>query len=234
MQLPQGLVEGNFLHRRNRFAAAVLVDGVLAVAHVPNSGRMAELLTPGAPVRLKPAPAGALRKTAYDLVLVRYQARWVCVDSRMPPALVVEAWRSGLLGELGGYQEVRGEVRFGKSRLDLCFRGEQGVCYVEVKSVNLVEDGLALFPYAPTVRGVRHLMELERALEVGHGAAVVFVVQRDDATALAPYREADPEFGKTLDRVVAQGVGAYAIACSVTEVAITPQKRIPVRVCSRD
>ena len=230
MQLSERLLRGSFLGRRNRFAADVLVDGRHATAHVPNSGRMEELLVEGASVLLNLAPALAERRTAFDLVLVRYQGRWVGVDSRMPPALAIEAWRSGLLPALAGYQSVRREVRFGESRLDLQFQGPQGLCYAETKSVNLVEEGLALFPDAPTSRGVRHLGELVRAVSDGHAAAAVFVIQRDDARALAPYEAADPQFARALRVAAAHGVGIYAIACSVTETAITPMSLVPVRL----
>ena len=228
MRLPGGLVLGTFTHRRNRFAAGVLVDGQACVAHVPNSGRMTELLVCGAPVMLEPAPSSPARRTAFTLALVEYEGRWVGVDSRMPPALVVEAWRKGLLPSLSRYPKVEREVRYGESRLDLRFEGVEGHCYVEAKSVNLVVDGVALFPDAPTVRGAKHLGELARAAGQGHGAAVVFVVQRDDATALAPHVAADPHFADQLRRAASRGVGVYGISCSVTSRAVTPVRQLPV------
>ena len=233
VRLPDGLVFGTFVRRRNRFAADVLVDGCEAVAHVPNSGRMTELLVNGATVLLEPAPRDTTRRTEFSLVLVRHQGRWVGVDSRLPPALLIEAWRRGLLDALGCYGHVRREVRYGGSRLDLLFEGPAGLCYVETKSVNLVVGGVALFPDAPTARGVRHLGELVRAVDSGHRAAAVFVIQRDDAVALSPHDEADPQFADALRRAVAQGVEAYAIACDVTSTVITPRRLVPVRLLSQ-
>jgi sugar fermentation stimulation protein A len=57
--------------------------------HVPNSGRLAELLLPGTPVFLTPRP-GAHRKTAFDLAFVPIPGEegWVCIDSRVPNLLV--------------------------------------------------------------------------------------------------------------------------------------------------
>jgi len=52
-----------------------------------------------------------------------------------------------------------------------------------------------LFPDAPTQRG-RHLGELARARAEGHRAAVVFVVQRNDAIRFSPHDEADLAFGR--------------------------------------
>ena len=230
MHLPSELLPATFVARRNRFAADVVLDGRRAVAHVPNSGRMSELLVPGCDVLLHPAPQPSARRIAYDLLLVRYHGRWVGVDSRMPPSLVVQAWRHGLIATLNSYQNVRREVRLGGSRVDLLFEGPGGLCYVEAKSVNLVEDGVALFPDAPTERGARHLGELTSAVAQGHAAAVVFVIQRDDAQELAPHEEADPAFAEALRGAVSRGVHAHAIACTVTRGRITPVRSVPVRL----
>jgi sugar fermentation stimulation protein A len=230
MRLPSELLPATFVARRNRFAAEVALDGHTDVVHVPNSGRMSELLVPGCGVLLYPAPQPSVRCTAYDLILVRYRGRWVGIDSRMPPSLVVQAWHHGLIPMLNSYQNVRREVRLGGSRVDLLFEGPGGLCYVEAKSVNLVKDGVALFPDAPTERGSRHLGELASTVAQGHAAAVVFVIQRDDAQELAPHEEADPAFSEALRGAVSRGVHAYAIACTVTRGRITPVRSVPVRL----
>ena len=227
MKLPPDLVEGVFLLRRNRFAAEVEAAGQPALAHVPNSGRMAELLAPGAGVLL--APKAGLRRTPYDLLLVRHGGRLVGVDARLPPVLVAEAIRSGSAPSFGPVESVQREVRLGTSRIDLLLTGPQGPCYVEAKSVNLVEKGMALFPDAPTKRGVRHLLELARAAAAGMRAAVVFVIQRDDASALRPHREADPLFAETLHSVAAS-VQVLAYRCRVRRAEMVLAERVPVEL----
>ena len=101
---------------------------------------------------------------------------------------------------------------------------------MEVKSVTLVWDGLALFPDVPTLSGRRHLEELIKAKEEGHRAAVVFVIQRPDALAFSPNDEADPAFGDTLRRAVAMGVKAYAYSCQVNAREIWLGRRAAVRL----
>ena len=130
------------------------------------------------------------------------------------------------------HSDVKREVTFGESRLDLLFQGPPGLAYVEAKSVNLVEDGIAMFPDAPTIRGTRHLRELAKAVGEGHAAAVCFVVQRDDVKVLRPYAEADPAFAEALASVVKAGVAAYAIACSTTPDSQTPVRLVPVEIAS--
>ncbi len=204
-------VDGTFLQRLNRFAALVEVDGRPSLAHVPKSGRMRELLVPGAPALLVPKPGP--RKTPFDLAMVRHEGRWVGVDARLPSRLLEEALGLGL-PELGPVHSLRREVAFGGSRLDLLGTGPGGPWLIETKSVNLVRNGVALFPDAPTLRGTRHMEELYRAVEMGYPAAVVFVVQRDDAACLRPFEEADPLFASTL-RAVSPPVLALAYACEV-------------------
>ncbi len=221
------LTEGRFLGRPNRFTAEVDLDGRATPAHLPNTGRMRELLVPGARALLRAAGRPG-RRTAFDLVAVWHAGRWVGTDSRATPSAVVRAWERGLLPGFEGYTSVKREVGFGESRLDLLFDSPHGRCYVEAKSVNLVEDGVALFPDAPTVRGVRHLAELARAVGEGHAGAVVFVVQRDDARTLMPHPTADPAFADGLREAMDAGVRAMAIACRFGARGLEPIGTIPV------
>ena len=244
------LVEARFVQRLNRFAATVELDGREVTVHVANSGRMRELLRPGALCYLTEQP-GAHRKTAYDLTLVAIDRAdaagvrepsapygeaggplagrtLVSADTRLPNALVWEAWRDGALPHFEGYPSARREVRYHDSRLDLMLESPDGRCYVEVKSVTLVRDGVARFPDAPTDRGRKHVSTLVRAVGEGHRAAAVFVVQRDDAVALSPHDANDPEFGEALREAVSAGVEAYAFTCAVARESIAIASEAPV------
>lgn len=223
-------MQGTFLERLNRFAARVeLVGRGGCRVFVPNSGRLGELLVPGARVILIPRE-GPGRLTAFDLSMVYHGKTLVSVDARLPSRLVEVAVEAGLLPELAGYRELRREVRWGKSRLDFQLEGPGGACLVEVKSVTLVRDGRACFPDAPTSRGTRHLEELAVARRKGCRAVVLFVVQRPDAGAFSPNDSTDPAFGRALREAVAAGVEAYAYTCRVTPRRVTLGRRIPVEL----
>ncbi len=229
------LVEGRFIKRLNRFAALVDIDKREYLAHVPNSGRMAELLVPGFRVLLAPAPQptagkGPGRKTAYDLAIVDTGDTLSSADARLPNRLLAEALAEGRLPQFADYPVVRPESTFGDSRLDFRLDGPIGTCYVETKSVTLVVNGVGLFPDAPTLRGVKHLHSLMAALEQGCRAAVIFVIQRNDADAFAPHDSADPLLGQTLRQAVAAGVEAWAYRCQLDESSITLAESIPVRL----
>ncbi len=227
MKIPGPLVQGTFIRRDNRFRATVLVEGREAWAHVPNSGRLHELFIPGTPVLLRPANSPH-RRTAYDLLMVIVDGQLVSLDSRLPSRLFAEAARARALAEFQGYEHVREEVRMGRSRIDVLLEGPRGRCWVEAKSVTLVENGTAYFPDAVTARGKRHVEDLAEAVAQGDRAAVVFVIQRADALRFRPHDASDPAFGQALRDAAAAGVEVYAYRCHVTQEEIVLTDRVPV------
>lgn len=223
------LIKGRFVRRDNRFRVTVEVGGEAGAAHLPNSGRLTELLTTGRPCWLAEFD-DPRRMTRFDLTLVEYADTLVSVDARLPNHLFAEALAGRHLEPFVDYTSIKREARFGESRLDFCLSGPDDVCWVEVKSVTLVEDGVARFPDAPTARGVRHLKELVAAADAGERAAVAFVIQRADARCFAPHDQADAAFGAALREAARAGVGVYAWTCEVGLEEITIAERVPVEL----
>ena len=69
-----------------------------------------------------------------------------------------------------------------------------------------------------------------RRRRVAAGAAAVFVVQRDDASAFATNDIADPVFGAAFREALAAGVEAFAYRCRVSERAIDLSCRLPIQL----
>jgi sugar fermentation stimulation protein A len=227
VRFPDPLEAAIFRTRLNRFSALVELDETSTVAHLPNSGRLGELLTPGARAWLVPKPV-AHRRTAWDLLLVEYLGRLVSVDARLPNNLVAAALAARALPQLAHLPNCRAEVSAGASRLDfLLWNGEER-CFVEVKSVTLVVNRRAIFPDAPTLRGARHLRELAQLVGEGHQAAVLFIVQRDDAQEFAPHDAADPVFAEALRAAARSGVDVRAYRCGITLEGMALGDEIPV------
>ena len=222
------LIQGTFIQRDNRFRATVEIQGQETWAHVANSGRLGELFTPGRPVWLALATAPH-RKTAYDLKLVEYGPVLVSVDARLPNPLFAEALAAGRLPDFS-YPDIQAEVVHGHSRLDFRLSGPAGTCWVETKSVTLVEDGSAMFPDAPTSRGRKHLETLVQLRSSGVRAVAIFVIQRPDARCFRPYFEADPDFSEGLIQAAAAGVEVRAFTCQVSRQAISLADEIPVQL----
>lgn len=232
---PAPLLPAAFVRRDNRFRATLWLEGRAIAAHVANSGRLGELLVPGA--RCYVTPNARFGKTSHTLRIVTYREQLVSVDARLPAALVADAWARGRLeSKFDGYTHLAREVRRGTSRLDLLLTDPAGArLWIETKSVTLVGDeatglpaGVAFFPDATTARGRKHLGELIAAVADGDAAAVVFVVQRSDAVACAPHPTADPAFAAALGRARQAGVMACAYTCDVTLEGVAIARAIPV------
>jgi sugar fermentation stimulation protein A len=225
-----GLVEATFVIRDNRFRTTVaLNDGRRVSSYLPNSGRLRELLSPGRRVLLRPATSPS-RTTSFDLVLVDLEGTLVSADARLPNVLVAEALRADLLAPFTDYDHVRQEVRYHESRLDFVLLREDQRCFVEVKSVTLVEEGVALFPDSPTTRGHRHVQELRRALGEGDRAAVIFVVQREDAQSFTTNDGSDPQFAQALRCALEEGVEVYAYGCRVSRRQVRLDRPLELRI----
>lgn len=231
MVLPKPLVPSKFVKRLNRFAISVkLRNGQVVTAHLPNSGRLHEVLKAGNKFWLAHRP-NLNRRTEFDAVLAKDGNALVSVDARLPPKLLLEGIKAGIVRQFGEVVGVRAEIHFGNHRLDLQLRNSSSqVWWVETKSVTLVSDGVALFPDAPTIRGQEHLRLLGELAQKGELAAVVFVVQREDAKIFVPNESADPEFARILREVARAGVRVLAYKCTVTFTHLQISQQIPVRL----
>jgi len=233
MRLVGEVRDGRFIRRLTRFSGEALLGQRRVLAHIPHSGRLGELLVPGRRVLLR-RERGNKRKTAHDLVGVANGRQWVCIDARLPPRLVKEALKGGRVAGFKGYRVERREVRLDGGRIDLLLAGPRGLCYVETKAVTLVIGRTAIFPDAPTDRGRRHLLALLGAHRRGWKAAVVFVVQRNDARRFSPNWRTDPKFAKTLVQVAKAGVLVLAFACQVTRTLVSITHALPVFLTPED
>ena len=140
------VVPGLFLDRPNRFIAHVEIDG----CHVKNTGRCRELLVPGTRVYLQVADNPA-RKTKYDLIAVEKGDLLINMDSQAPNRVAAD-YLPRLFPDL---TLLRPETVHGDSRFDFYLETPAAPWFVEVKGVTLEENGTALFPVAPTQRGIR-------------------------------------------------------------------------------
>ena len=238
-----GIVDGIFESRPNRFIAHVKVNGETVVSHVKNTGRCRELLLPGARVFLEyhPEAAAGKRKTAYDLIGVYKGDTLINMDSQAPNRVAFEWVQSEqgaafLLPEgRGRIRNLRREVVHGDSRFDLAFELESGdrtvtPAFMEVKGVTLEENGVAMFPDAPTERGIKHLNGLARAVGEGYAAYALFVIQMKGVKEFRPNDVTPPAFGEALKNARDAGVTVLAFDCRVTEHTLDMGDEVQVRL----
>jgi sugar fermentation stimulation protein A len=229
MKIATKVKQASFLRRENRFACLVKVAGNIETAHLANSGRLETVLTPGRTVFVAER-SSPNRTTKYDLVTASLGETYVSVDDRVPMELVNEALAEKALPQFQQYSSARREVPRGRSRLDFLLSSRTSQCFLEVKSVTLVRKGVALFPDAPTERGRLHVESLVWAKKEGYEAAIIFVIQRDDAEKFSPNDEVDPEFSQTLRLAQIKGLGIYAYKCRVKPNEIELAGQVPVKL----
>lgn len=216
---------GIFLSRPNRFIAKVEVDGVVTTCHVKNTGRCRELLLPGVTVYVEKSDNPA-RKTGFSLIAVRKGERLINMDSQAPNKAVQEWLLKGNL--LKDMMSVKAEKSYGESRFDFYMETADKKIFMEVKGVTLEENGVAMFPDAPTLRGVKHIKELCHCVKEGYEAYILFVIQMDKVELFKPNDGTHPEFGEALREAKKQGVHVLAMDCIIAEDSMELQNTVPV------
>ena len=211
-------VRGKFHSRPNRFIAKVWIDGVLETVHVKNTGRCKELLIPEVDVILEISD-NPNRKTKYDLICVyKENLGWVNIDSQAPNKVVKE-WL-----DTKEYTYVKSEYTYGDSRLDFYMEIQEKKFLMEVKGCTLEIYCVGYFPDAPTLRGVKHLQELTKAVENGFGCIVTFVIQMEGISEVRANVETHREFGEALESAKKAGVKVLCLGCKVTESELMIEK----------
>jgi sugar fermentation stimulation protein A len=198
--LTEPLRSAHFLERTNRFRVTFRDRQETGVAYLANSGRLEEILLPGAEILLASRPNNRL---AWEALGARYQSRWpgdrprtVFLNSSMCNRLAGELLKRKLIENLREWDIVRAEQKLGASRIDFLLGQGERRYYLEVKSVTLCEHGVALFPDACTERGRRHLIELASARPPDK-SGVLFLVQ-GEASCFLPDFHNDLTFARTL------------------------------------
>ncbi|MBS5344006.1 MAG: DNA/RNA nuclease SfsA [Clostridium sp.] len=219
--------KGIFLSRPNRFLAHVVVDGKEVVCHVKNTGRCKELLIPNCEVYVQHHD-NPNRKTEYSLISVQKGNRLVNIDSQAPN-IAVKEWleHNQIIQQI---RKIYPEKKYCNSRFDFYLEREERPAYVEVKGVTLEENGVVLFPDAPTERGIKHIYELCQCKKDGFDAYIIFVIQMQNVRYFTPNIKTHPAFGEALQHAKERGVNILAFDCKVTPDSMSISSRIPVHL----
>ena len=228
-----------FLHRPNRFIAHVLLEGKIQTVHVKNTGRCKELLVPNATVYLEESD-NPVRKTKYDLIAVEkivnaQESLLINMDSQAPNKVAAE-WIRENKTYFSKLTLLKPEFTLGDSRFDFYaeYDDDDGLRHkslIEVKGCTLEKDGVALFPDASTLRGLKHVRELSALSKSGeYECMVLIIVQMKGCKFFTPNRETHADFADALKEAKAAGVKIIAVECEVTPDTLLTKDEIEVRV----
>lgn len=221
------ITEARFISRPNRFIAEVEVDGRREICHVKNTGRCKELLTPRATVYLQYSD-NPNRKTKYDLIAVIKGKELINMDSQAPNKVFGEWVQEGNF--VDGITKIKPECKYKNSRFDFYIETENRKIFAEIKGVTLEDDGVVMFPDAPTERGIKHIRELCECVKDGYEAYVFFIVQMNKCKFFTPNRRTHPEFAEALLEANAAGVNIRALSCRVTPDELIADREVEVKL----
>lgn len=115
----QVLIPAAFVSRPNRFVAKAAIGDTVVTCHMPNPGRMWELLYEGTRLYLRKAKDPA-RKTPYDVVGIEREGIPILLDTQYNNDVAEYLIQNHLLPFWESCSVVRREVTVGDSRFD-CF-----------------------------------------------------------------------------------------------------------------
>lgn len=219
MQFSSPLISATLIKRYKRFLADVRLDsGEEITVHCPNTGAMTGCADPGFTVWLSKSD-NPKRKYSYTWELSQNQSgQWIGVNAAGANTIVSEALTNKAVEELTSYESWQQEVRYGEenSRIDFLLQdNQQARCYLEVKSVTLVQDGIGGFPDAVTLRGQKHLRELTTLAQQGKQASLLYLVQHTGVQKLDLNSSIDPEYARLLKQAQQSGVRILCYGCLI-------------------
>ncbi|WP_456310060.1 DNA/RNA nuclease SfsA [Serratia proteamaculans] len=210
MEFTPGLQSARLVKRYKRFLADIVTpEGEALTIHCANTGAMTGCATPGDTVWYSTS-ASLTRKYPHSWELTQtQQGHWICVNTLRANGLVREALAADRIPELSGYDKIVPEVKYGSenSRIDFLLQADnRSNCYIEVKSVTLLQQGKGYFPDAVTERGQKHLRELMQIAQSGHRAVLFFAVLHSGIEDVSPARHIDVRYAELLAQAQQSGV----------------------------
>ena len=229
MKINYKLIKAEFIDRPNRFLTRADLNGKIVESHLPDPGRLQELLIPGAKILLK-KENGVHRKTRYSTQAVYSNDILISLNTLLPNKFVEFLLINRKIDFLSEWNIVKREAQFEHSRFDFQLCKGKEIMFLEVKSVTLVENGIAKFPDAVTERGRRHVEHLGKMMEKGINTMVLFVIQRPDSKLFQPQWERDPQFGFALYNAWEKGLRVKVIQIQMAIDKIKYLGKIPSKL----
>lgn len=209
------LTSSRFLSRPNRFVVEVELDSSEKMqAHCPNPGRLLEFFGYKQRPKIWLEPIDNPKaKYRSRLLLAERDGTLNMLNTILAHRIIKPALQQGWFKSLSKFTSVKAEFALESgSRIDfMCETNKGERVLVEVKSSTLVQDRVAYWPDAPSARAVKHMNELREHLNRGYRAAVLFVVQNDNADSVTPNDKIDPRFGAAVRQARDCGVETIAV-----------------------
>ncbi len=114
-------------------------------------------------------------------------------------------------------RQIQAEYTLGDSRFDFRVLDGDGTTHlIEVKACSLVEEGIAMFPDAPSERAVKHIEELAELASQGYRCHILFVIVHGNPERFIPNLHTDPAFAAALSKAAAH-IQVHGVALDADE-----------------
>ncbi|GLY62656.1 transcriptional regulator [Pectobacterium brasiliense] len=226
------LQPARLIKRYKRFLADVVTpEGETLTLHCANTGAMTGCATPGDTVWYSTSD-NPKRKYPQSWELTETQQNhWICVNTLRANTLLYEALLENRIEELAGYSDVKTEVKYGteNSRVDLLLQAPDRIdCYIEVKSVTLLQHECGYFPDAVTLRGQKHLRELQQMVSNGKRAVLFFAVLHSGIQQVSPARHIDLRYAELFIEAQQAGVEILCYGSTLCPDGIRLTHKLPL------
>ncbi len=220
------ILKATYTGRPNRFVVTLDLNGESVLAHLPNPGRMWELLFTGVTMYIVPHDKPDA-KTKYRVVGIERDGVVIMLDTNYSNDVAQHLIENKLIPGWEEWRIVRREytvkLHGTSSRFDLLLTNDKGHEFLlEVKSCTLFSKTGAMFPDAITERGRKHLLHLKELQNEGYHTGVLFLVQWDKAQWFLPDYHTDLEFARTF-KEVAPSLDWKAVAVAWDETFTMPR-----------
>ncbi|UVK76860.1 MAG: putative DNA-binding transcriptional regulator of maltose metabolism [Sodalis sp. Fle] len=207
--------------RYKRFLADVVTpEGKALTIHCANTGTMTGCANPGDTVWYS-SSNNSKRRYPYSWELTETSdGQWIGINTLRANQLVGEALHADAIPELAGYSYLTAEVRYGaeNSRIDWLLSTKDRVkCYIEVKSITLLQQQWGYFPDTKTLRGQKHLRELQSMTEMGYRAVLFFAVLHSGIHQVSIARHIDPHYADLVLQAQLSGVEILCYGCKISQ-----------------
>ena len=214
MDFPSKLIKATLIKRYKRFLAdATLEDGTVVTAHCPNTGSMKSCGSSGDTVYLS-STDDPKRKLKFTWQLTATEGGFININTHKANGIIKEALEQKSIASLSDYDQIKPEKKKGDSRLDFYMESKSKPnlppCWVEVKSVTLLQEDCLLFPDAVSTRGLKHIESLQKIALAGERAVLFFLVNRPEGKVFRPAAEVHPEYASALIEAQKNGVEIMA------------------------
>jgi sugar fermentation stimulation protein A len=216
LSFPQPQHRAVFLQRTQRFLASMeLADGSQELVYCANSGAGVGNLSSGMQALLWESK-DLKRKRRFTWRAVEVDGHWVGTDTHLSNRIVEESIRLRLIPGLEAYDTIAREHLVAPGvRVDFLLSGPDGECLVEVKTSNIVHEGVARYPDSPNPRGIKQIEALTRRCAAGQRSLLLFLVQRSDALAFQVNTSNSAAYSDAINAATSAGMEMMAVSVSV-------------------